>query len=619
MAPFILIVSAAGAFGERALRPWKPRFEPIHYFLYFMGIGFGILGVGTFFVGYVGFLSKGTIFLLVGGPAAFGWGQMVLQRHSIFSHLKWKELRRPPNYFFIIPALCVSLYFVASFAPPVAWDVQMYHLAMPKIYLQTGAMRFIPFMCSSEMPQLMEMIYTLCLGMGSPALAQVLHWTMGALIGLLTFHIAARDQSVEVGWVAVSLLVTTTVFKILSVTAKIDLGLGLFCLLAVDSLLRYQKTGWTGWLWFMGIFSGLAASTKLMGFAWFGVLLGCLLWTQALSKGVRWTHCVIPLVPFGLLVSPWLLRSLWETGNPIWPFCYKWFGGVYWDGAQSDLLSKFASEYQSSGHWLKDVLAKGRELFSFQGSNFIPGKIFVLFFISSLALFYVRPFKRSMPLSLLWGYAMGCLGVYLCIMPRSVRYLIPIFPLMAIFIATALNELKQKTKKGRWFAGAIVIVVLAHQCPLFDGHLWKKVAFLWESSSEETYLEKSSDNYRALQWINTNTPLTSKILFLNDVRGFYLDREYIWGDALNQKFVNYDRVRNLSDLLTLWHRHGVTHIFMSGSALFWPTQGQNPLNEFLSQNRPLTTLNGYRVFALDPAPQTGAGGANSGRDQRVGS
>jgi hypothetical protein len=103
------------------------------------------------------------------------------------------------------------------------------------------------------------------------------------------------------------------------------------------------------WLVLSAVFAGLAAGVKYTALAFFPPVLAVaavvVLWKSSRLKGVG-AALLAPAVVL-VVVSPWFIKNVAFTGNPVFPFAYKWFGGRDW----SDELDWkwYAGNYHAAG------------------------------------------------------------------------------------------------------------------------------------------------------------------------------------------------------------------------------------------------------------------------------
>ena len=70
------------------------------------------------------------------------------------------------------------------------------------------------------------------------------------------------------------------------------------------------------------------------------------------------------------------------------------------------------------------------------------------------------------------------------------------------------------------------------------------------------------DNYRLFKKINADNDITGKIVFFREVRGYYLKKDYIWGDPSNQGIIRYN---NTLDTFKDLHNNGVKYVVMNSN------------------------------------------------------
>ena len=83
------------------------------------------------------------------------------------------------------------------------------------------------------------------------------------------------------------------------------------------------------------------------------------------------------------------------------------------------------------------------------------------------------------------------------------------------------------------------------------------------------------------QWINENLPRNAKIITYGEPRGFYLDREYLWGDPGHHTLIPYQSLRSPEDLIEHWTRLGVTHVLINQT--YFPLEQEGGLPALMRQ------------------------------------
>jgi hypothetical protein len=192
--------------------------------------------------------------------------------------------------------------------------------------------------------------------------------------------------------------------------------------------------------------------------------------------------------------------------------------------------------------------------------------------------FFLKRLPRAALYLLL--FSVGVYGFWFFVMQQT-RYLIPAIPAMAILAALVVVLLGEaKESLARWFAALLIAgaglwgIVLAggmafwDNRPLFQATLGPIVpAPVWPVVSGKV----SKDDFiggnlgglgRACQWINANTPPDAKVA-LFEVRGFYLDRDYLWAQPDHAAgLLPWDEYKSVDEWLTDFKKRGLTTILL---------------------------------------------------------
>ena len=94
-----------------------------------------------------------------------------------------------------------------------------------------------------------------------------------------------------------------------------------------------------------------------------------------------------------------------------------------------------------------------------------------------------------------------------------------------------------------------------------------RVPVVFGAQSRDDYLTQNLGGlYTVSQYINENLPKDAKIIMYQEVRGYYIDRDYLWGNPEHHDMIPYDTFKTPDDLLNGLRKIGVTHI------LTWDSQ-----------------------------------------------
>ena len=146
----------------------------------------GIYSYSIYFLGLIGILYSPLIIIWT---IAFILGSTYYYRFSINQSLKNLSLpkfKKKDSFIIllvIILAVQIVVNLIGALGPELSFDALWYHLTLPKLYLSHHTIMHIPggLLYYSDMPKLIEMIYTGALSFGMPILPKVIHLFFGIL------------------------------------------------------------------------------------------------------------------------------------------------------------------------------------------------------------------------------------------------------------------------------------------------------------------------------------------------------------------------------------------------------------------------------------------------------
>jgi hypothetical protein len=229
----------------------------------------------------------------------------------------------------------------------------------------------------------------------------------------------------------------------------------------------------------------------------------------------------------------------------------------------------------------------------------VIGPLFLLFLPAML--FYAR--KDKLMRYLLAYCAVGTVAWFV-LSAQTNRYIMPILPALALVSAGVLVEFgKTCPRLSRIASTAIGIELvwgLATWIWLFGGQI--PVAIGAETHDE--YLSQALNIYPICRDINSTLPENSKLMLMDDTRGFYIDRDYMWGIG-NHNLITPQEVAKPETLDAAFHRLGITHLLFAPSIRHAVESGQGDreksLRALISQGKLQQILvdKGFAVYALE--------------------
>jgi 4-amino-4-deoxy-L-arabinose transferase-like glycosyltransferase len=490
--------------------------------------------------------------------------------------------------------------------PPVSRDALTHHLAVPKLWVESGGIHDRPDILFSYYPQLLDLLYMLPIAMGHDIAAKYLHFMFALLTALLIFLFVRRRIGSTWGALSGLLFLTLPLIVKLSVTVYVDLGLIFFTTAALFSVAIWlEDTGRTRWLVLAGVCSGLALGTKynaLVSFLVLSLLLPFFYLYRRDNPHAEQLNAVkfaVLFVAISVLVfSPWLIRNYSLTGNPLYPLAQGVFETR--DAAllspdeagdadahvrallrerRSDkekplgpLLTRRIVHEESLPHTLLIPL---RIFFEGEDDNpkYFDGRLNPFLLLLPLAFLVLAKrtgFRHRDPL-LLGAYAVLMIVLVFVLVDMRLRWIATIVPplvVLATYGIRAIHEqLRQSTGSTRWANAAAGLVVAGYFIPnlLYAQALYAKidpVPYVTGQQDYATYVLQRRPEYAAITLANHVVPADRKVL------GLYLGnrRYYFSADAIvvNEVFTSIAE-RSASGaaiadrLLDLGYSHLVVH------------------------------------------------------------
>ncbi|HKU36559.1 MAG TPA: phospholipid carrier-dependent glycosyltransferase [Polyangiales bacterium] len=496
------------------------------------------------------------------GLALLSAAALALRRGIRAPRPKWRELgwaglaALPAAVLLLV--LCVR---AASLG--VGHDDNVYHLLLPKLYLQHGGFVRVPFNVYSHWPHNVELLFGLAMMVDDHALAKLVHTLYLGLTLLAVYRLCRVHCSRAVAGLATLLVLGNDVVLYEGTVANIDIAFAFYFLLSVayaDAYLREHEWGSLVWC---GVYAGALAGTKLSGLAGLACVAGVLvLRAPGRLRDVReWQRFALCLVlPALLLPLPWYIKSALYTGNPLYPMFYRWFGGIEWS---EDLGKQFFAWQHGMGmgrSWRDYALLPLRVIrdgaYDYAHFDGYLGQFWLA--AVPLALFAKR--ARSQLL------AAGLYFVFWALSSQQLRFLIAALPPLAVAAADSFEALCQRLSHR---AARVSLRAAAWLATAFAA--WPMLYLTLEPAQREAaqLFERGPGEYahfvpQGYAWLNRHTPADARVLMINENRGFFLDREFLAESFPDASQINWflHQTRSVAELRARLAELGVTHIYI---------------------------------------------------------
>lgn len=370
------------------------------------GIFWGVLGIGLYFLGLLNLFYPSIV--ITYGVICFLVLLFFLHRQNFFLEIKpffsrvFKSIKKD----WIIGLILVGFFVFAVFnflidlAPEVGFDALWYHLTLPKIYLETHNVSYIPggLLYYSVMPRLAEMIYGFTLACDpSGLLAKIIHYSFGLFWAGGIYVFSRLFLSKRAALLAVLACYGTYITTWLSQTAYIDLIIAFYAVLSLWGIFQYLQSQKPLFLYLSAIFMGLVLAGKLYGLFLFASLILVL----AIQK--KW----LALIRFSLIslviVLPFYLQAYFSTGNPFYPvFSIQDSALAMYTGGYNNLKDWYLQSWWKNllGLFFQVAVYRFTPFFAliflfFFGKNWRKAVLPLLLFLAFFILWSLNPVQES--------------------------------------------------------------------------------------------------------------------------------------------------------------------------------------------------------------------------------
>ncbi|HVZ58746.1 MAG TPA: glycosyltransferase family 39 protein [Patescibacteria group bacterium] len=242
--------------------------------------------------------------------------------------IEWRKIKKELGLFWstrkiwtLVLLIVLGIIFIGVLSPELGFDALWYHLTLPKIFLNSHRILFLPggLFYYSTMPKLGEMLYLSSLAMGTDTLAHSIHAFFAVLSAIAIYCITLRFTSKKYAFLAVAIFFSNIVVLWEATTAYIDLIRAFFEIMSVWGMLFYLSTKKQKWLIESALLLGLAVETKLIALG--SVIVMIIVFWIFTQDRVR-QKIQRTLLYTLLAITPslgWLVFSYVQTGNPFYP------------------------------------------------------------------------------------------------------------------------------------------------------------------------------------------------------------------------------------------------------------------------------------------------------------
>ncbi len=537
-----------------------------------IALGAGLWIVLLFFYSSIGLLSRSVILatlvaLVLVLLTVRRQGSKLLDRSGpVRTSLKY----RAPELLlgFALVSMLLVL-FVQTLWPRVSWDANVYHLTVPRLYLEHQGFWRIPFNVYSNWPLNTELLFAMAMALKSHILAKLVHFGFGCLCTVLVYQVARRAADRWTGCVAAVLLLVNPIVMVEIRVAYVDLASALFFALAFVFVHRWleRTDGSYRLLVIAGLFSGLAAGTKLTGIVGavcLAVLLVSVLWRRAATVSAVAKSVAVLMIPAVALLAPWLIKSWILTGNPVYPFLYSVFGGPEWSSELQRQLTAWQQSIGMGRSGIDYLLLPGRVILEGgPGYDRFDGQISRLWIVLIPLSIWIARHRTIVARGLIVS---AIYFVFWALSSQQIRFLIPVLPILAISGAIAISDAIGRLRSSLAATTAIWACSLALAASL----TWAGWDFAVRSlGMGRDYLHfgvgiEQLAEEPVYRFINDELPADARVLMLNTNHGYFCRRVFRADSFFeaSQIAALLSQANSKSDLAELLQELGITHLLI---------------------------------------------------------
>ena len=532
-------------------------------------LGLGFMGIGMLVVGSTLGVSVPLMWLFFLLMGALLWRRVVAWWKTWREFIPiWQASRRIERVIAVGVGIVLLSTLITALAPPLKFDALVYHLTLPRAYLDAGRITYLPWLMYWGMPQIAEMLYTWVMVLAGAEAAVVLGWMFGVLALTGVFGFISQKFNLRSAWIALAALIagfTTAASLAWGYVGWMTMLYGIAFLMSID---RWVSNRSRKDLILAGVFAGLALGTKYTA----GVLLLCGLGVIAwFGRKEPLKKLLLNLLFIGvtvfLLSSPWWLKNIIATGNPFYPFLFP-------AGAVDQLRMVFYQDQPVWGAWHEAIFLP--IMATLQGLEGTPG------FSASIgplllalgALAWVGWEQRSenqrstLQIAafisvfglVIWAAASRISGLLI-----QTRLYLSLFPALAVLAGAGFDGLNQiKIPQVRIGRIASVFVLLALYLNVFQisNAVLRQNApqTIFSILTDEEYLLNNLGWYAWVLESIDELPEGSQVLMLWEPRGFYCTPKCTPDETLDRWYREVRRHQDSEGILQFWRDDGYTHL-----------------------------------------------------------
>jgi len=281
-------------------------------------------------------------------------------------------------------------------------------------------------------------------------------------------------------------------------------------------------------------------------------------WSKGCTSSLR--RIALFLLITLIVASPWLIKNIFYTHNPVYPFFYNFFNKFFGHPFGETLnLERFMRHHQPQNTEIGHILSLLWEI----SMDKKIGPVFILFLP---LLILVRSVQSTIKLFLIYG------GMYLLLWAffthQDTRFLIPCLPALSIASAYAVES--YRGKQLTLFIHLVILFVFLFNLawlPLTIARYELLQVATGVENRDEFLIDSDFYQYSAFHYMNNELPEDARILFIGENQTYYCNREVISNSPLDTNIIVeiVNESSSEEDILAKLTSSGITHILLNMS------------------------------------------------------
>jgi hypothetical protein len=156
---------------------------------------------------------------------------------------------------------------------------------------------------------------------------------------------------------------------------------------------------------------------------------------------------------------------------------------------------------------------------------------------------------------------------------HQTRFLMPSIGILSLILGIGVTwflELRDWKWNAFWSLVLILFLFMSSWVvkPSYRMQILKNRSYLSGDISRSQFLEDRNQGYKVFEYINGNLPNDAIIwLALYEVRGYYLDREYLWANPISQRAIKMEQFSDADRLAIELKNRGISYILLQTSTI----------------------------------------------------